>query len=43
MTELLQWARTYHALGLTPIPLRQGKPLVSWGAYTERLATPEEV
>ncbi len=41
--ELRTWAGAYHALGLLPIPIRQGRPRVSWRPFIDRFPTWEAI
>jgi len=43
VSTLRKLATEYQSLGLPAIPIRQGRPLVSWDSYQHRLPTPEEV
>jgi DNA-binding transcriptional ArsR family regulator len=40
---LQRLATEYQSLGLPAIPIRQGRPLVRWEPYQDRLPTPEEI
>jgi DNA-binding transcriptional ArsR family regulator len=40
---LQRLATEYQSLGLPVIPIRQGRPLVRWEPYQDRLPTPEEI
>jgi hypothetical protein len=42
-STLQRLATEYQSLGLPVIPIRQGRPLVRWEPYQDRLPTPEEI